>query len=67
MLTSAVLSENEELEDTLMRLRQMTTGLWSRAPVSDVQHLTDKFQTVVRPDTEIVNGDELSPSLLSST
>ena len=67
MLTLAVLSEKLEQEDTLTRLRQMTTGLWSLAPVSEVQHLTDRFQTVDRPETEMVNGDELSPSLLSST
>ena len=67
MLTLAVLSEKVEQEDTLTRLRQMTTGLCSLAPVSEVQHLTDRFQTVVRPETEMVNGDELSPSLLIST
>ena len=65
-LIEAFSPENLEL-DTRRRLRQMTTGLCSLAPVSEVQHLTDRFQTVVRPDTEMVNEDELSPSLLSST
>ena len=45
----------------------MTTGLWSLAPPSDCQHLTDRLQVVTRPEAEIVNGLELRPELLDLT